>query len=238
MKKFLGEKYGRLTVTDRYEDRAKCLCDCGNEADVRMDKLRRGETKSCGCLAAEHINQMKQLSADVTAQKAERARVDRAAREAARKLRTEERRKARAPVKQLEAVWSAMWSRCTSPANKSYPRYGGRGISVEPSWEKFEVFHEWAKAAGYTPGLWLERRENDGPYSPGNCTWATPKTQGRNRSNTRWITDGTRHKTLPEVAERLGIPYLKAYQLHRKLCGAGENPPHARHFLAIATKAP
>lgn len=229
MKKFLGEKYGRLTVTDRYEDRAKCLCDCGNEADVRMDKLRRGETKSCGCLAAEHLAQMQRVH--------EAAELRKAQAKAARKA--EKKARVWAPgEKQLRAVWGAMWSRCTSPANKGYQRYGGRGISVEPSWEKFEVFHEWAKAAGYTPGLWLEREDNDGPYSPGNCTWATPKTQGRNRSNTLWVTDGTRHKTLPEVAERLGIPYMRAYQLHRKLCGAGENPPHARHFLAIATKAP
>lgn len=31
----------------------KCLCDCGNEIVVRSNSLRRGLTKSCGCLNKE-----------------------------------------------------------------------------------------------------------------------------------------------------------------------------------------
>lgn len=29
----------------------RCLCDCGNIADVHVSNLRTGETKSCGCLS-------------------------------------------------------------------------------------------------------------------------------------------------------------------------------------------
>jgi hypothetical protein len=61
---FTGVKFGRLTVQCRADDyvfpngkgraaKWHCLCDCGNEVDVRHDKLKDGITKSCGCLARE-----------------------------------------------------------------------------------------------------------------------------------------------------------------------------------------
>lgn len=54
-----GQKFGRLTVmergknTDRGEATWRCKCKCGSETVVRSDCLRRGDTKSCGCLAKE-----------------------------------------------------------------------------------------------------------------------------------------------------------------------------------------
>lgn len=55
-----GKKYGRLTVIepDHKDYRQlwywRCICECGNETVVSGDKLRRGATKSCGCLQQEH----------------------------------------------------------------------------------------------------------------------------------------------------------------------------------------
>lgn len=53
-----GQRYGRLVVKDRAEDRNGmtywvCKCDCGNTATVRAAYLRSGTTKSCGCLRHE-----------------------------------------------------------------------------------------------------------------------------------------------------------------------------------------
>lgn len=54
-----GQRFGRLTVVARdYTDSNrniywKCQCDCGNECSVRGDHLKRGQTRSCGCLNAE-----------------------------------------------------------------------------------------------------------------------------------------------------------------------------------------
>ena len=58
MKDLTGNKYGRLTVlhaTDRppnHRDKKVwwlCECDCGNTVAVIGERLRNGQTKSCGC---------------------------------------------------------------------------------------------------------------------------------------------------------------------------------------------
>ena len=55
----LGQRFGRLIViakTDaRYNRQVvwQCKCDCGNVAVVASDSLRRGMTRSCGCLGDE-----------------------------------------------------------------------------------------------------------------------------------------------------------------------------------------
>lgn len=54
-----GLKFGRLrAVETAYRIRAqhtkwRCVCDCGNEIDVTVQRLRNGTTKSCGCLKAD-----------------------------------------------------------------------------------------------------------------------------------------------------------------------------------------
>lgn len=53
-----GQKFGRLTVIRRAENKGKsvcwlCKCDCGNEVEVRSADLRNGMSKSCGCLRDE-----------------------------------------------------------------------------------------------------------------------------------------------------------------------------------------
>jgi len=58
-----GETYGRLTILEIFSDkrnsekynclRARCICECGNEAVTRLQNLRDGTTRSCGCLFLE-----------------------------------------------------------------------------------------------------------------------------------------------------------------------------------------
>ena len=51
-----GTRFGRLIAVEdvgRCKDRHhlwRCVCDCGNEAIVSSNQLRRGNTRSCGCL--------------------------------------------------------------------------------------------------------------------------------------------------------------------------------------------
>ena len=77
--------------------------------------------------------------------------------------------------------WDHMKARCYNPNNSRYHRYGGRGIVVCERWLKFEDFL--ADMGPRPKGLTLERKNNDGNYEPGNCEWATRRTQGRNSSH-------------------------------------------------------
>jgi hypothetical protein len=47
-----GERFGRLIVVSYARDRKWCcVCDCGARVEVRGDNLRKGYSRSCGCLA-------------------------------------------------------------------------------------------------------------------------------------------------------------------------------------------
>lgn len=89
----------------------------------------------------------------------------------------------------LYATWYSMMQRCYSPRNHKYPRYGGRGIYVCERWHNVENFVSDLKSKPV--GQSLDRFDNDGPYSPENCRWATTLEQARNRPQAK-LTDEQR----------------------------------------------
>jgi hypothetical protein len=106
----------------------------------------------------------------------------------------------------LYMVWYDMNMRCYDEDCKSYSDYGGRGISVCTEWQKSVLsFHEWAIANGYEKGLKLDRKENDGNYSPENCRFVTIEVNNRNTRRNFYITYCGETKAASEWAVEMGI---------------------------------
>lgn len=76
-------------------------------------------------------------------------------------------------------IWNGILQRCLNPNNTSYANYGGRGITVCEEWLSFENF--FADMGDPPDGLSIDRIDNDGPYAPWNCRWATRAVQRANQ---------------------------------------------------------
>lgn len=81
----------------------------------------------------------------------------------------------------LYRIYEGMKQRCTNTNRGEYLEYGGRGIKICDRWlEAFENFRD-DMSQDWKMGLELDRRDNDGHYSPENCRWATRKQNSFNR---------------------------------------------------------
>lgn len=119
----------------------------------------------------------------------------------------------------LYPIWKSMNERCNNKNYCAYPDYGGRGIRVCVRWmtqeysgDGFKNFLEDMQDS-YSPGLYLDRRNNEDGYCPDNCRWVTPKESSRNtRRNVRVEINGET-KCVSEWVELTGLSRIKINQL-------------------------
>lgn len=111
--------------------------------------------------------------------------------------------------------WQDMIQRCHNPANKAWPLYGGRGIFVCDRWR--DSVANFIEDMGSRPnGMSLDRIDNDGPYAPNNCRWATTKTQNRNHRGCVFIEYQGKRQTIIEWAEETGIDHRTIHARYKK----------------------
>lgn len=185
-----GQRFGFFTVIKEADRKRKpnghtyriftVKCDCGTIKDVRLSSLKEGTTVSCGCFHKQNVKQTFAKSSITHG-------------------------KSKTP---LYYVWMSMRRRCNNSNDKSYSRYGARGIKVCKEWnESFEAF---AKYVSPKPdGLTLDRINTLKGYEPGNVRWATYSEQARNTRRNVIVSVGNKKMTLIEATEKLGVDYEK-----------------------------
>lgn len=101
-------------------------------------------------------------------------------------------------------AWAAMKDRCYNPKYRWYHRYGGRGIKVCKRW--LHSFKNFYTDIGRRPGpeYSVNRKNNDGDYTPTNAVWSTAQDQLNNRKGNRLITWNGQTKTLSEWSRSTG----------------------------------
>jgi hypothetical protein len=152
-----------------------CQCECGTVREVSQADLRRGSSKSCGCLMREVVGTR------TTLRNTSHGMSDSAA----------------------YRVWQSMKSRCENPKNKSYNDYGGRGIGVCEQWSSFAAFVR--DMGLPPNGLSIERVDNERGYSKDNCIWATRRRQSRNKRNTAYVDIAGETLCFSDACAKIGI---------------------------------
>lgn len=181
MKDATGEKHGRLTAIrfvkkEKYKYYWLFRCDCGNEKIIKINNVRSGNVKSCGCLKKEYLRKTYTTHGEASRNNGE----------------TREYR-----------IWLAIKTRCFNKKQKGYKNYGGRGITICKRWFEYKLF---LKDMGRCPdGYQIERINNNKGYYPRNCKWVSRAEQCRNRRTTKLLTDGKITMCLKDWANILKI---------------------------------
>lgn len=186
-----GQKFGRLTAVKwtgqikKHQCVWSCLCECGAICAVRIGRLRSGHTKSCGCLQRDLASKWAKTGLPG---------------------RTHGLSKSK-----MMGVLRAMLRRCHSPKSKEFKWYGARGIAVCDRWRFGENgsagIHLFVLDMGPKPfpRAEVDRIDNNGNYEPGNCRWATRKTQLANTRRNRRITFDGIGRTVAEWCDHTHI---------------------------------
>lgn len=182
----LGNVYGRLTVFE-YAGKNKhgsylwkCKCSCGNETTVISSSLRKGATKSCGCLSKEILSQINSKHSM----------------RSSRFYRIWSGIKKRCDNQNSKEFMNYGGRGITYQSNwKDFVNF---------KQDMYDAYLEHCKQFG-EDNTSIDRKDNSKGYSKKNCKWSTVKEQQRNtRYNKYLIIDGEKI-LLSDAAVKYGI---------------------------------
>ena len=158
-----NQKFGRLTVIEpaARPDTAKtthhkhwlCRCTCGREKVVDGSSLRRGITKSCGCLVRERTIEVS------TKHGMSKTRLYGILADMRQRCNNHNN-------KSYEYYGAKGIKVCDEWLDKK---------------SGFKNFYNWSMANGYADNLTIDRINPNGNYEPSNCRWATASEQNFNK---------------------------------------------------------
>jgi len=103
-------------------------------------------------------------------------------------------------------TWLDMNARCSNSRRTDFHNYGGRGIHVCARWRDFAAFYA-DMGPRPSPQHTIDRIDNDGPYAPDNCRWATRQEQIVNKRNNHRVTFQGRTLTISQWAAELDLRF-------------------------------
>lgn len=180
-----GNRYTRLLVIKfAYTKNGKaywhCKCDCGNEVDVTADSLRRGNTKSCGCLHREIMSNVN----------------------VSHRMSDTRQFNIFLNIKQR-----CNNHNCKSYNNYGGRGIKCLWSSFEEFWKDMgESYLQHCEKYGEDQTT-LERIDVNGNYCKENCRWATWKEQANNTRKNHFIEVNGETLTMKEASEKYGIRY-------------------------------
>jgi hypothetical protein len=185
-----GKKFGRLTVVSYSHQNDKgshvwnCECACGGRKQKTTSQLRdrHATNQSCGCSKVESIAKASKAGWTATT-------------------------KFSHPLKlKVKWLWKNMMKRCYNPNDRRYSDYGGRGIVVCDEWrnDRYSFYH-WCISNRCEWALQIDRKNNDGPYSPENCKFSTRIEQANNTRKNRFLTWNGETRTIAQWERHIGL---------------------------------
>lgn len=165
-------------------------CECGARTIQRIQHVKNGHTKSCGCKRSDVCK----------------------SRMAGNRLGVKH---GMSGSREYNS-WSGMHTRVNCEGIPGYEYYGGRGIEVCERWRSFELFY--ADMGPAPEGCSIDRINNNGNYCPENCRWATRIEQQNNMSNNVILEIDGETKTLSQWATISGVNHsVIRHRIKRKM---------------------